>query len=170
MLMAPISVEAPQHVARRRKLLGLRRELIERISLTATILVLVAVILVAGTAVYLVRSVLTDYEGEQRMMGVTVTQGSRIEEFNKQLATLHERIDRIEQQIARHKDINSDRNDSDRSGVRALALPPKLWATYGNGVCLIAGSYTLVEPGTSRPLRYSEVEEDTAESVLIIGT
>jgi S1-C subfamily serine protease len=35
---------------------------------------------------------------------------------------------------------------------------------------LIAGSCILVEPSTGRPLRYSEVEEDTAESVLIIGT
>ena len=170
MLMAPISVEAPRHVARRNESLGLRRKLIERISLTATILVLVAVILIAGTSVFIVRSVLTTYEGEQRMMGVTASQSSRIEEFDKQLASLHERIDRIEQQIGRHKDINSDLNDSDRSSVRALALPPKLWATYRNGVCLIAGSYTLVEPGTGRPLRYPEVEEDTAESLLIIGT
>lgn len=168
--MAPISVEALRHVTRRNQLLGLRRRLIERISLTATILVLVAVIFIAGTAVFLVRSVLTTYEGEQRMMGVTAPQNSRIEEFDKQLASIHERIDRIEQQIARPKDINSDLNDLDRSSVRALALPPKLWATYGNGVCLIAGSYTLVEPGTGRPLRYPEVEEDTAESLLIIGT
>ena len=170
MVMAPMSVEAPQHGARRNNLLGLRRKLVERISLTATILVLVAVILVAGTAVFVVRSVLTDYEGQQRMLSGTATQSSRIEQFDKQLATLQERIDRIEQQIARHKDINSDLNDSDRSSVRALALPSKLWATYGNGVCLIAGSYTLVEPGTGRPLRYPEVEEDTAESLLIIGT
>ncbi len=168
--MAPISVEAVRHVTHRNQLLGLRRRLIERISLTATILVLVAVIFIAGTAVFLVRSVLTTYEGEQRMMRVTAPQNSRIEEFDKQLASIHERIDRIEQQIARPKDINSDLNDLDRSSVRALALPPKLWATYGNGVCLIAGSYTLVEPGTGRPLRYPEVEEDTAESLLIIGT
>ena len=170
MLMAPISVEAPRHVARRNELLGLRRKLIERISLTATILVLVAVILVAGTSVFIVRSLLTAYEGQQRMLGVTATQSGQIEEFDKQLAILHERIDRIEQQMARPQNINSDLSDSDRSSVRALALPPKLWATYGNGVCLIAGSYILAEPGTGRPLRYPEVEENTAESLLIIGT
>lgn len=170
MLSAPPSVQTQRHVARRNELLGLRRELIERIGLTATILVLVAVILVAGTAVFLVRWILTAYEGQQRMLGVTATQSDRIEEFDKQLAILHERLDRIEQQTARHKEINSDLNESDRSSVRALALAPKLWATYGNGVCLIAGSFILVEPGTGRPLRYPEVEEDTAESVLIIGT
>jgi S1-C subfamily serine protease len=163
MLMAPISVEAPRHV-------GLRQGLVERISLTVRILVLVAVILVAGIAVFLVRSVLTAYEGQQKMLGVTATQSSRIEEFDKQLATIHERIDRIEQQIARPKDMTSELNNSDRSSVRPLALPAKLWATYGNGVCLIAGSYILVEPSTGRPLRYPEVEEATAESLLIIGT
>jgi len=167
--MAPISIEAPRHVARRNQLLGLRRGLIERIRLTATILVLVTIILVAGAAVFLVRSYLTTYEGQQRMLGVTATQSSRIDEFDKQLATLHERIDRLEQQLARSKDINSGFNDSDRSSVRPLSLPFKLWTTYGNGVCLIAGSYILVEPVTGRPLRYAEVEEDTAESLLIIG-
>ena len=170
MLMAPISIEAPQYVPRRNQLLALRQELIERIRLTATILVLVAVIFVAGTAVFLVRSVLTAYEAEQKMLGVSATQSSRSEEFDKKLATLHERIDRIEQQIARPKDINPAYNDSARSSVRPLALPSKLWATYGNGVCLIAGSYILVEPSTGRPLRYPEVEEDTAESLLVIGT
>ena len=170
MLMAPISVEAPRHVARRNKLFGLRRQLVERISLTATILVLVAVIFAVGAAVFLVHSVVTAYEGQQKMLGVTATQTSRIEGFDKQVATLHERIDRIEQQIARSKDINSDPKDSDRSSVRPLVSPSKLWATYGDGVCLIAGSYILVEPSTGRPLRHPEVEEDTAESLLIIGT
>lgn len=170
MLMAPISVEAPQHVARRIKLFGLRRRLVERIRLTGTILVLVAVIFVVGAAVFLVRSFSTAYEGQQREQGVTATPTSRIEEFDKKLATLNERIDRIEQQVARSKDINSDLNDSDRSSVRPLSSPSTLWATYGDGVCLIAGSYILVEPGTGRPLRYPEVEEDTAESLLIIGT
>ena len=131
--MAPISVEAPQGVARRNELPGLRRVLIERISLAATILVLVAIIFVAGTAVFLVRSY-SAYEGQQGTLGVSAAQSSRIEEFDEQLATLHERIDRIEQQIARSKDINSDRSDSDQSSVRPLAVPSKLWTTYGNGV------------------------------------
>ena len=162
--MAPISVQAP-HVARRNELRGLK----ERISLTATILVLVAVIFVAGTAVFIARSFLTGTEGEQRMPAATAPPNSPSEEFDKRLAILNERIDRIEQQLARSNDINSDLNDSDRSSVRALTLAPTLWATYSNGVCLIAGSYTLVEPGTGRPLRHAEVEENTAESVLIIG-
>jgi S1-C subfamily serine protease len=125
---------------------------------------------VAGTTVFFVRSFLPAYEGQQRMLGVTATQSSRIEDFDKQLATLNARIDRMEQQLARAKDINSDVNGSARSSVRNLPPASRLWLTYRNGVCLIAGSYTLVEPGTSRPLRYPEVEEGTVESLLIIGT
>ena len=166
--MTPISVEAPRHLAPRNEL-GLRRNLIERITLTARILVVVAVILVAGAAVLFVRSVLTADEGQERMVGVTATQGGRTEEFDKQLATLYERIDRIEKQLARPQEISSDLNDVDRSSVRPHALPSKLWTTYGNGICLIAGSYILVESGTGRPLRYPEVEEKTAESVLMMG-
>jgi S1-C subfamily serine protease len=132
--------------------------------------VLVAVIFVAGTAVFLIRSVLTTYEGDQKNMDVTATQSSRIENVDKQLASLHERIDRIERQIARPKHTDSDLTDSDRSSVRALTLGPKLWSAYRDGICLIAGSYILVEPGTGRPLRYPEVEEDTVESLLVIGT
>jgi len=48
-------------------------------------------------------------------------------------------------------------------------LAPRLWTKYGNGVCLIAGSYDLVEPGTGRPLRYPEAEPDTPASLLIFG-
>ena len=72
--MAPILVEAPRQVERRKELQGLRRGLIERISLTATILVFVAVIFVAGAAGFLVRSVLTAYEGQQGRLGAIATQ------------------------------------------------------------------------------------------------
>ncbi|HEU4713614.1 MAG TPA: serine protease [Pyrinomonadaceae bacterium] len=75
----------------------------------------------------------------------------------------------IDRQIADLSDIKPDLNDAERSSVRASALAPQLWARYGDGVCLIAGSFELVEPGTSRPLRYPELERDTAESLLVIG-
>jgi S1-C subfamily serine protease len=137
--------------------------------LTAMILVLFAVTLFAATIVFLVRSVLTSYEGQQRLLGVTETQSRRNEEQDKQLNSLNERISRMDQQIAGLTDINPDLNDAERSSVRALALAPKLWAKYGDGVCLIAGSFELVERGTGRPLRYPENEEDTVESLLVIG-
>jgi S1-C subfamily serine protease len=144
--------------------------LIERIGLTAIILVLFAVALFAGTIVFVVRSVLTSCEGQQRLLGVTETQSRRIEEQDKQLASLNERISQIDQRIAGLSNISPELNDIERSSVSALALAPKLWARYANGVGLIAGSFELVEPGTGRPLRYPENEEDAVESLLVIGT
>src|SRR5688572_15766595 len=164
------SVVAPPHITSHNGLLTLKRELIERIGLTAMLLVLFAVTLFAGTTVYLVRSVLTSYEGQQRVPGMNETQSRRIDEHEKQFASLNERISQIDRQIAGLRDISPDLNEPDRSSVRAVALAPELWARYRNGVCLIAGSFELVEPGTGRPLRYPEIEEDTVESFLVIGT
>ena len=170
MFMTPASVGTPRHIRARDSLLTLRRELIERMGLTTVILVLFAVTLFAGTIVFLVRSVLTSYEGQQRLLGVTETQNRRIEEQGKQLDSLNERVSRIDQQIAGITAIKPDLNDAERASVRALALAPTIWAKYGDGVCLIAGSFELIEPRTGRPLRYPEIEEDTVESLLVIGT
>lgn len=151
-------------------LLALSRDLKERRGLTRLILVSVAVILFAGTTVFFVSSVLTSYEGQQRLLGVTGTQSRRIDEQDKQLASLNERISRLDQQIAGLKGISADLDDADRPGKPALVPAPELWAMYGNGVCLIAGSFELVESRTGRPLRYPESEEGIAESLLALGT
>ena len=163
----PTSMRAPRPITWRVALLTLRRELIERIGLTAVILGLFAVILFAAVMFFLVRSVLTSYEDQQRSLGVTETQNSRIAEQEKQLTSLNERINRIDQQLA--ASINIDPNHPERSGLRAPLLAPTLRAMYGDGVCLIAGSFELIEPRTGRPLRYPEAEEDTAESLLVLG-
>lgn len=170
MFMTPTSVAGPRPIASQNNLLALWRELIDRSGLTAIILVLFAVILFAGTTVFLVRSVLTSQEGRQRMLAVTEKQSRRIEEQDKQLATLNERLTQIDRQIAGMKDTSPGLDDADRSNVRTLALAPKLWANYGDGVCLIAGSFELVEPATGRPLRYPETEQNVVESLLVIGT
>lgn len=169
MFTTQTSVRIPRHIRSVNGLLSLRRELIERMGLTSVILVLLAATLFAATIVFLVRSVLTFYEGQQRLLGVTATQNQQNEEQDKQLASLNERITQIDQQIAGLRNIKPDRNNAERSGVRALASAPKLWARYGDGVCLIAGSFELVEPATGRPLRYPETEKDTVESLLVIG-
>lgn len=166
--MTPTSIGVP-HIPSRKPLLTLRQGLVQRMGLTAMVLVLLAVILFAGTIVFLVRSALTSYEGQQKLVGVTATQTRRIEEQDKQLASLSERIIQMDRQIADLKDIKPDRKDAERSSVPAVALAPALWAKYGDGVCLIAGSFELVEPSTGRPLRYPETETNTAESLLVIG-
>lgn len=170
MFMTPTSVAATRPTTFRNGLLSVRRELIERIGLTAMILVLFAIAVFAGTAIFVGRSVFMSYEEQQRMLGITETQNRRIDEQDKQLASLNQRITQMDQQIAGLKNISPGLDDTDRSNVHALALAPKVWASYGDGVCLIAGSFELIEPATGRPLRYPEVEKDTVESPLVFGT
>ena len=68
---------------------------------------------------------------------------------------------RAQTQAAKTKleETNNQLKDLDRSNknvIFSLSLAPKLRADYGNGVCLIYGSYMFVEAGTGRPLRYPE--------------
>jgi S1-C subfamily serine protease len=54
---------------------------------------------------------------------------------------------------------NRQLDELDRSNkdvIRSLSLAVQLRADYGNGVCLIYGSFMFVEVGTGRPLRYPE--------------
>lgn len=169
-MLMPTSVETLRQIAPPNRLLRLRREFIERIGLTALIVTLFTATLFAGMTVFLVRWVLSSYEGQQRLLGVTETQSRRIDEQEKQLAGLNERIRQMDQRFAGLGEITRDLNDAERSSVRALPLASELWAKYGNGVCLIAGAFELVEPGTDRALRYPENEGDTVESLLVIGT
>lgn len=47
---------------------------------------------------------------------------------------------------------------SNQEIINSLSLAPRLRSQYGNGVCLIAGSYMLFEAGTGRPFRYPETQ------------
>lgn len=54
--------------------------------------------------------------------------------------------------------------------INSLSLAPRLRSQYGNGVCLIAGSYMLFEPGTGRPMRYPETQtNEDGEAVQSAG-
>ncbi|HEU4510825.1 MAG TPA: serine protease [Pyrinomonadaceae bacterium] len=169
MYITPTSAGMPRPVTPRNGLLTLRRELLDRISLTGIVLGIFAVALFAGTIVFVVRSVLTSYEGEQKLLGVTETQSRRIDEQDKQIANLNQRITQMDQQMALLKNTGTALNEVEPSSVHAVALAPAVWGKYGDGVCLIAGSFELVEPRTGRPLRYPETEQNAAESLLVIG-
>src|SRR5678815_2800645 len=115
MFTAQTSITAPRHVTTRNGLLALQRELSERIGVTAIVLALLVVTLFAGTTVFLVRSILTSYEGQQRLLGVTETQNLRNDDQDKQLSSLNERLAQIDQKVA---GIKPDLNDAERSSVR----------------------------------------------------
>src|SRR5262249_34704505 len=69
--------------------------------------------------------------------------------------------DELRAQMTAAKDQGAKTNDQinqlDRSNkdlLRSMSPAVQLRRDYGNGVCLIAGSFMFVEPGTGRPLRY----------------
>src|SRR6185436_18907229 len=65
-------------------------------------------------------------------------------------------------EAAKNNEKLSDITKSNKEIRDSLSLAVKLRSDYGNGVCLIAGSFYFVESGTGRPLRYPESQ--TTES------
>ncbi|HZI18420.1 MAG TPA: trypsin-like peptidase domain-containing protein [Pyrinomonadaceae bacterium] len=82
-----------------------------------------------------------------------------IDRQNQQLAQLQSELDRTNRQLADTSRKNDEIRDS-------MSLAPRIFAQYGNGVCIIAGSYMLFEPGTGRPLRYPATQAGEDGSVL----
>src|SRR2546421_2377155 len=71
-----------------------------------------------------------------------------------------------EQQLKRANDQLSKVIESTQRIQNTISLGEMLRATYGDGVCLIYGSYTFVESGTGRPLRYSETQTNDSGSTV----
>lgn len=57
-------------------------------------------------------------------------------------------------QVAKTNDQINQLDRSNKDLLRSMSPAVQLRRDYGNGVCLIAGSFMFVEPGTGRPLRY----------------
>jgi S1-C subfamily serine protease len=74
-----------------------------------------------------------------------------IDDQRAQIAHMNDQVSKTNAQI-------SDLDRSNKDVIRSLSLAVKLRSDYGDGVCLIFGSYMFVEPGTGRPLRYPETQ------------
>lgn len=74
-----------------------------------------------------------------------------INKQNEQLAAQQKQLELVGTQF-------EDVDQRNREIINSLSLAPRLRSEYGDGVCLIAGSYMLFEPGTGRPLRYPETQ------------
>ncbi len=74
-----------------------------------------------------------------------------IDKQNEQLTQLQAEINQTRAQFG---DVDKRNQDI----IKSLSLAPSLRSQYGDGVCLIAGSYMLFEPGTGRPMRYPETQ------------
>jgi hypothetical protein len=82
-----------------------------------------------------------------------------IDKQNEQLAQQQKQLELVGAQFGAIDQRNQEI-------INSLSLAPRLRSQYGNGVCLIAGSYMLFEPGTGRPMRYPETQTNESGEAL----
>lgn len=121
------------------------RELMREIKWSTKIGVFLCVAILIGGVFYLGNAVYQEMKRGREL----------IDKQNEQLAAQQRQLELVGAQFGAVDQRN-------REIINSLSLAPRLRSEYGNGVCLIAGSYMLFEPGTGRPMRYpeSQVGED----------
>src|SRR3954470_9751033 len=117
------------------------RELLREINWSTKIGVFLCVAILAGGVFYLGNSL---YQEMRRSRELINKQNEQLAAQQKQLELVGAQFGAVDQ---RNQEI-----------INSLSLAPRLRSQYGNGVCLVAGSYMLFEPGTGRPLRYPDTQ------------
>ena len=120
------------------------RELLREINTSTKITTLVIAIALVGGILYLGFAANKELQRSRNL----------INEQNKQLERMKEEVDGANKQLKAVVESNDN-------VLLSMSLAPRLWKNYSNGVCLIAGTYIFVEPGTNRPLRYPEQKPAT---------
>lgn len=115
------------------------RELVREINPSTKILAFLLTISLVGGTLYLGFAAFRELQRSRRLMDAQ----------NQQVKLLQQVIDRTNQQISIIEKSNSD-------VIKSLSLGANLRNLYGDGVCLISGTYVWVEVGTGRPLRHPE--------------
>jgi hypothetical protein len=129
------------------------RELLREINLSTKIIVLVIVVALVGGLLYLGNAVRRELGRSRDLID------KQNEQLSRNQATLDGMLKQFEQVDQSNKDI-----------IESMSLAPRLRTEYGDGVCLIAGSYELVEAGTGRKLRYPETQSTEDGGVISNGT
>jgi S1-C subfamily serine protease len=115
------------------------RELVREINPSTKIVIFAILIAAVLGSLYIGFGVINEMRRTRRindeLRGQIQAAKTEVERTNKQLGELDE---------------------SNKNVIRSLSLAVQLRADYGNGVCLIYGSFMFVEVGTGRPLRYPE--------------
>ena len=117
------------------------RELLREINWSTKIGVFLCLAILIGGVLYLGNNVYQELRRGREL----------IDKQNTQLVQLQTEINQTRGQF----DAVDQRN---QEIIKSLSLAPSLRSQYGNGVCLVAGSYMLFEPGTGRPFRYPETQ------------
>jgi serine protease Do len=117
------------------------RELLREIHLSTKIIIMLFALALVGGSLYLGFAVIKEIKQSRRQIE---TLNQTVAQQNKQLADSQQQFAQVDKS---NKDI-----------IYSLSLAPKLRSEYGDGVCLISGTYIFVETGTGRPLRYPEAQ------------
>jgi S1-C subfamily serine protease len=119
------------------------RELMREINPSTKIITLLIVLAFVGGILYLGFALNRELRNSRRT----------IEAQNQQLAVLQQQLNESKQQFENVSQTNTQI-------INSMSLAPKIRAEYGNGVCLIAGTYIFVEKDTGKPLRYSDAPSE----------
>src|SRR5215213_1493424 len=117
------------------------RELVREINTSTKLITLAIAVVLVGGMLYLGFAM---YKEIQRNRRLTDQLSAKVGQMGDQVTKTNEQITNID--------------ESTKQLQNSLSLAVKLRSEYGNGVCLIAGSFYFVEAGTGRPLRYAEAQ------------
>ena len=129
------------------------RELVREINPSTKIIIFAILIFLVVGSLYIGLGVVNELRRTRRINDDLRTQTEaakgELERTNKQLKELER---------------------SNQNVISSLSLAATLRSKYGNGVCLIYGSYMFVEAGTGRPLRYPETQANESGNTVQSGT
>ena len=128
------------------------RELLREIKWSTKIGVFLCVAILFGGVYYLGNSLFQEMRRSREL----------INKQNEQLAQQQQQLQQVGAQF-------TDVDQRNQEIINSLSLAPRLRSEFGNGVCLVAGSYMLFEPGTGRPFRYPETQTNEAGETLQTG-
>ena len=128
------------------------RELLREINWTTKIVTLLIVVTLVGGLLYIGNAVYQEMKRGREL----------IDKQNEQLT-------QTQQQLNGMRDAIGNAAQSNQEIINSLSLAPNLRSQFGNGVCLIAGTYMLFEPGTGRPFRYPETQTNESGETLQSG-
>ena len=117
------------------------RELLREINWSTKVIALALVATLVGGVLYLGNAVYREMRRGREL----------IDKQNEQLAQQQAELGKINEGLG-------EAGKKNQEIINSLSLAPRIYGQYADGVCLIAGSYMLFEPGTGRPFRYPETQ------------
>lgn len=125
------------------------RELVREINPSTKLITLAIALALVGGVLYIGFSMYKEMQRSRKT----------IDDQRAQLTSMRNEVSKTNETI-------NDLGRSNKEIRDSLSLAVKLRSDYGNGVCLIAGSFYYVEAGTGRPLRSAEtVVNESGETV-----